>query len=63
MAFQFVFCERKITEQRKKVIYVWIAGFTKGSVSFQAVSNSDSFLAISAQLWTAKIMWDDPRDS
>lgn len=64
MVFQFFLCQRKIIKQRgKKLSVTELLTFTKGSVSFQAISSPDRFLAISVQLRTAKIMWDDPKDS
>lgn len=61
--FNLYFVKEKSQNKEKKGIYFWIADFTKGSVSFQAISHSDSFLAISVQLQTVKIMWDDSKDS
>lgn len=63
MVFQFIFCPKNHKMEGKKVICVWIADFTVGSVSFQAISSPDRFLATSVQLETAKIMRDDPKDS
>lgn len=64
MVFQFILCQRKIIKQREKKLSVTeLLTFTKGSVSFQAISSPDRFLAISVQLRTAKIMWDGPKDS